>query len=150
MALSLLYSLALTSIHDHWKNHSSGVTHVNRGRSRRGELAPLSSEGQFRNRGGIHPASTGSLTVACVTVGAPEPGLSPWDPGGTATYRVPSRGVGVGRAACLAGPSGPASLRVRTRAAEAGAQFDWAAFLETMRATSGCSFCLCLWLRRKP
>lgn len=44
----------------------------------------------------VRPASTGSVTVACVTVGALEPGLNPWDPDGAAACGVPSRGVGVG------------------------------------------------------
>ena len=122
---------------------------MDRGGSRCGKLAPLSSEGQLRNRGGIHPASTGSLTVACVTVGAPEPGLFPWDPGSTAACRFPAVGWAWG------GPPAWLALvalhhRARTLTAEAGVQFDWAAVLETRQATSGCGSCLRLCLGRKP
>lgn len=45
----------------------------------------------------VCPASTGSLTVACAAVGAPEPVLSPWDPGSSTACGVLSRGAGVGR-----------------------------------------------------
>lgn len=108
----------------------------------------------------VRPASTGPITVACVAVGAPEPVLSPWDPGGTTARGVRSRGAGVGRGPpawlalvvlhhCVRGCAHTRRHR-HIRTAEGAAQFDWAAFLETMQAASGCGSCLRLSLRGKP
>ena len=95
----------------------------------------------------VHPASTGPLTVACVAVGAPEPVLSPWDPGGTTACGFAAEGRAWG-GGCLPAwlalvvlhhcVRGCAHTHRHTRTAEGAAQFDWAAFLETMRAASGC------------